>query len=81
MHAEVGRRVVRAIPPVAVGPARLLVDEAVGIAGRQAVVRDANAAPLLRALAPVPSPAVPPRAPLTPPLPRRDAAISRAGAA
>ena len=47
MHAEVGRRVVRAIPPVAVGPAKLLVDEAVGIAGRQAVVRDANAARLL----------------------------------
>lgn len=54
MHAEVGRRVVRAIPPVAVGPAKLLVDEAVGIVGRQAVVRDANAARLLRALAPVP---------------------------
>ena len=54
MHAEVGRRVVRAIPPVAVGPAMLLVDAAVGIVGRQAVVRDANAARLLRALAPVP---------------------------
>lgn len=66
MHAEVGRRVVRAIPPVAVGPAKLLVDEAVGIVGRQAVVRDANAGVFS-----VPSPRFPSSADPSPPAPRR----------
>lgn len=38
-----GRRVVHEIPPEAVRPARLLVNEAIGIVGRNAVVLPATA--------------------------------------
>ena len=38
-NPAVGRRVVRRIPKASVKPAKLLVEEAVGIVGREAVVR------------------------------------------
>lgn len=43
VDTEVGRRVVHAIPAEAVRPAKLLVDEAIGIFGRYAVVRNRRA--------------------------------------
>jgi hypothetical protein len=39
VNTEVGRGVVRGIPSQFVRPAKLLVDEAIGIVGRYAVVR------------------------------------------
>ena len=42
MNADAAREVVRAIPVPALVPARMLVDEAVGIVGRHAVVRRAR---------------------------------------
>ena len=59
MNADAAREVVRAIPVPALVPARMLVDEAVGIVGRHAVVRRARRPVLLfLSEATRPSPAV-----------------------